>query len=94
MKITYKPGDHVRLVLPGSRQNGITGRLKHPRSPAGWWTIETDRPLEREGDSSEPTEDRNIMAPELWFERYYPKKPRAKVQATLPLLGRRQGNTR
>lgn len=56
----------MRLVFPGSKLHGTTGRLKHPTMPGGWWLVEADKPLDDPPPGVEP--ERHFRAPESWLE--------------------------
>jgi len=62
----FTAGDHVRLVFPGSKLHGTTGRLKHPTMPGGWWLVEADKPLDDPPPGGEP--ERHFRAPESWLQ--------------------------
>lgn len=59
-------GQTVRLVFPGSKLHGVTGTLKHPTMPGGWWLVRADRPLSDPEEGAEP--ERDFRAPESWLE--------------------------
>ncbi len=65
----FEPGQRVRLNLPGSKLHGVTGVLKAPRPPAGWWLVVADAELEQpDGEALEGELGRSFIAPDLWLE--------------------------